>query len=117
MRAWSVTPWIIICPILLIYVALGCVFESLSVLLLTVPIISPLVHDFGFNPAWFGTMVVGVTEISLITPPFSLNLFVLRGEVGNVSKATVFPGVAPFRAADILRPALLTLYVATQMTC
>jgi tripartite ATP-independent transporter DctM subunit len=93
--------------ILLIYVILGCVFESLSMLLLTVPIFFPLVTSLGFDPVWFGIIVVVVTEISLITPPVGLNVFVLKGVVGNVSTATIFRGVTPFWIVDILRLALL----------
>jgi TRAP-type C4-dicarboxylate transport system permease large subunit len=70
------------------------VFESLSMLLLTVPIFFPLVTGLGFDPVWFGIIVVVVTEISLITPPVGLNVFVLKG-------------VTPFWLMDILRLALL----------
>ncbi len=120
-RAWSLSPWLILCLILLIYIALGCVFESLSMLLLTVPIFFPLVRDLGFDPVWFGILVVVVTEISLITPPVGLNVFVLRGVVGDVSTATIFRGVTPFWIADIFRLALLAafpgiaLYLTWQM--
>ena len=109
-RAWSLSPWLILCLILLIYIALGCVFESLSMLLLTVPIFFPLVRDLGFDPVWFGILVVVVTEISLITPPVGLNVFVLRGVVGDVSTATIFRGVTPFWIADIFRLALLAAF-------
>jgi TRAP-type C4-dicarboxylate transport system permease large subunit len=94
---------------LLIYVLLGCVFESLSMLLLTVPIFFPLVTGLGFDPVWFGIIVVVVTEISLITPPVGLNVFVLKGVVGDVSTATIFRGVTPFWIVDIIRLALLVL--------
>ena len=107
--------------ILLIYIILGCVFESLSMLLLTVPIFFPLVTSLGYDPVWFGIIVVVVTEISLITPPVGLNVFVLKGVVGNVTTATVFRGVTPFWLVDIIRLALLltfpalALYLPAQM--
>ena len=82
--------------ILLIYVLLGCVFESMSMILLTVPIFAPLVHQLGFDLIWFGILVVVVTEISLITPPIGLNVFVLKGVVRDVSVSTIFKGVTPF---------------------
>ncbi len=103
----GVAPMMVMMMILLIYVILGCVFESLSMLLLTVPIFFPLVTSLGFDPVWFGIIVVVVTEISLITPPVGLNVFVLKGVVGNVSTATIFRGVTPFWIVDILRLALL----------
>ncbi len=105
----GLAPMAVMAMILLIYVALGCVFESLSMLLLTVPIFFPLVIGLGFDPVWFGIVVVVVTEISLITPPVGLNVFVLKGVVGNVSTATIFRGVTPFWVVDILRLALLVL--------
>jgi len=105
----GVAPMTVMIMILLIYVVLGCVFESLSMLLLTVPIFFPLVVSLGFDPVWFGIIVVVVTEISLITPPVGLNVFVLKGVVGNVSTATIFRGVTPFWIVDIIRLILLVL--------
>lgn len=118
---YSVSPWVVMLFILLIYIGLGCIFESLSMLLLTVPIFFPLVRDLGFDPVWFGVVVVVVTEISLITPPVGMNVFVLKGVVGDVSTATIFKGVTPFWVADIFRLALivgipaLALFLPNQM--
>jgi tripartite ATP-independent transporter DctM subunit len=103
------SPLTVMAMILLIYVILGCVFESLSMLLLTVPIFFPLVTGLGFDPVWFGIIVVVVTEISLITPPVGLNVFVLKGVVGDVTTGTIFRGVTPFWIVDIIRLALLVL--------
>lgn len=108
-NAAGLSPMAVILMILLIYVVLGCVFESLSMLLLTVPIFFPLVTALGFDPVWFGIIVVVVTEISLITPPVGLNVFVLKGVVGDVSTATIFKGVTPFWIVDIIRLAILVL--------
>ena len=105
--AYDLAPMTVMIMILLIYIALGCVFESLSMLLLTVPIFFPLVIGLGFDPVWFGIIVVVVTEISLITPPVGLNVFVLKGVVGDVSTRTIFQGVTPFWVVDILRLILL----------
>ena len=105
----GLAPMTVMLMILGVYVILGCVFESLSMLLLTVPIFFPLVIGLGFDPVWFGIIVVVVTEISLITPPVGLNVFVLKGVVGDVSTATIFRGVTPFWIVDILRLALLVL--------
>jgi len=93
--------------ILLVYLLLGCVFESLSMLPLTVPIFFPLVVSLGFDPVWFGIVVVVVTEISLITPPVGLNVFVLKGVIKDVPTSTIFRGVTPFWAVDILRLVLI----------
>jgi len=93
--------------ILIIYILLGCVFESMSMILLTVPIFAPLVHNLGFDLIWFGILVVVVTEISLITPPIGLNVFVLKGVIKDVSVGTIFRGVTPFWVVDILRLILI----------
>ncbi|MCB1341319.1 MAG: TRAP transporter large permease [Pseudooceanicola sp.] len=107
--ALDVGPWAVMALIILVYILLGCIFESLSMLLLTVPIFFPLVTSLGFDPVWFGIIVVVVTEISLITPPVGLNVFVLKGVVGDVTTATIFRGVTPFWMVDILRLILLLL--------
>jgi tripartite ATP-independent transporter DctM subunit len=106
---YDVPNFVVILMILAIYIVLGCVFESLSMLLLTVPIFFPLVTSLGYDPIWFGIVVVVVTEISLITPPVGLNVFILKGVVGDVSTGTIFRGVTPFWIADILRLALIVL--------
>jgi tripartite ATP-independent transporter DctM subunit len=108
--AYDVAPWVVMAMIIAIYIVLGCIFESLSMLLLTVPIFFPLVTGLGFDPVWFGIIVVVVTEISLITPPVGLNVFVLKGVVGDVSTGTIFRGVTPFWMVDILRLILLLAF-------
>ncbi len=113
--SFDVSPLGVIFIILLVYVALGCVFESLSMILLTVPIFAPLVEGLGFDLIWFGILVVVVTEISLITPPIGLNVFVLKGVLKDVSVKTIFKGVTPFWVADIFRLALLALIPAISL--
>lgn len=105
--ALDLSPWAVMACILAIYVLLGCVFESLSMMLLTVPIFFPVVTGLGFDPIWFGIVVVVVVEISLITPPVGLNVFVLKAVVGDVPTGTIFRGVTPFWLVDILRLILL----------
>ncbi|MFP4274915.1 MAG: TRAP transporter large permease [Paracoccaceae bacterium] len=103
----GLAPWLVMTLILAIYIVLGMVFESLSMLVLTVPIFFPLVTALGFDPVWFGIIVVVVVEISLITPPVGLNVFILKGVVGDVKTGTIFRGVTPFWMMDIVRLALL----------
>ncbi|WP_293268817.1 TRAP transporter large permease [Neptunomonas sp.] len=105
----DVPPMMIIFAILLIYVVLGMVFESLSMLLLTIPIFFPLVQELGFDLVWFGIVVVVVTEISLITPPVGMNVFVLSAVLRDVKASTIFKGVTPFWCVDIIRLILITL--------
>lgn len=104
----DVSPMVVIFCILGIYIILGMVFESLSMLLLTVPIFFPLVQSLGFDLVWFGIVVVVVTEISLITPPVGMNVFVLSAVLRDVKAGTIFKGVTPFWCADIIRLLLIT---------
>ncbi|MBR9885321.1 MAG: TRAP transporter large permease, partial [Oceanospirillales bacterium] len=103
----EVTPIVVILVILAIYIVLGMVFESLSMMLLTVPVFYPLVSSLGFDLVWFGIVVVVVTEISLITPPVGMNVFVLSAVLRDVKTGTIFKGVTPFWCADIVRLALI----------
>lgn len=102
--------------ILLIYVLLGMVFESLSMLLLTIPVFFPVVVALGYDPVWFGIIAVVVTEISLITPPVGLNVFVLASTMKDVTTTTIFRGVTPFWVADIMRLAVLVLFPAIALS-
>ncbi len=111
----NLAPMTVILIILAIYIVLGCVFESLSMLLLTVPVFYPVVQSLGFDLIWFGIIVVVVTEISLITPPVGLNVFVLSGVLKDVNTGTIFRGVTPFWFADIIRLLLLTLVPAISL--
>lgn len=108
----DVSPMVAMGIILLIYIILGCVFESMSMMLLTVPIFFPVVVELGFDPIWFGIVVVVVTEISLITPPVGLNVFVLSGLVKDISTGTIFKGILPFWVADMLRLAIIVMFPA-----
>lgn len=100
-KALDVAPWVVIAAILCIYLALGCVLETLSMILLTVPIFYPIIAGYGFDLIWFGVLVVVVAEISLITPPVGLNAFVLSGVTDNLSVGTVFRGLFPFLAGSL----------------
>jgi tripartite ATP-independent transporter DctM subunit len=113
--SYDVAPLTVIFMIIGIYLILGCVLESLSMLLLTVPIFYPIVQHLGFDLVWFGILVVVVTEISLITPPVGLNVFVLSGVLKDTSTKTIFKGIMPFIGADIIRLLLITLIPAISL--
>ncbi|MGR3802849.1 TRAP transporter large permease [Marinibacterium profundimaris] len=102
------TPMVTILVILVIYLLLGCVLESLSMIMLTVPVFYPIVAAQGIDLIWFGIFVVMVTEISYITPPVGMNAFVLRSVVPDVRLGTIFRGLGPFVMMDVVRVALLT---------
>jgi tripartite ATP-independent transporter DctM subunit len=104
-----VPPVAVILAIIAIYFVLGCVLESMTMILLTIPVFFPIVQGLGFDPVWFGIIVVVVTEISLITPPVGLNVFVIGGMFREIGTANVFRGVAPFIVADLARITILVL--------
>lgn len=112
---FNLSPLTVIIMICLIYVILGCVLESMSMILLTVPVFYPLVQSLGFDLIWFGIIVVVVTEISFITPPFGMNVFVLRGLLPDVDTRTIFRGVTPFVVSDLVRLAVLIAFPALSL--
>ncbi|MCB5160990.1 TRAP transporter large permease [Marinomonas algarum] len=109
-QSFDLSPFGVICIIIAIYLVLGMVFESLSMILLTVPIFYPLVQSLGFDLVWFGIVVVVVTEISLITPPVGMNVFVLSAVLKDVKAGTIFKGITPFWCADMIRLALIVVF-------
>jgi tripartite ATP-independent transporter DctM subunit len=103
------SPIMVIAAICLIYVVLGTAMEELSVILLTIPIFFPLVTSLGFDPVWFGIIIVVVMMIGLISPPVGMNMFVVKSMLPGVTTMTIFRGVAPFVWAEIV---LLVILVA-----
>jgi tripartite ATP-independent transporter DctM subunit len=112
LNAFGSSPTTTILVILCIYLVLGCVLESLSMIMLTVPVFYPIVAAQGIDLIWFGIFVVMVTEISYITPPVGMNAFVLRSVVPDVRLGTIFSGLAPFVAMDVIRVGVLTAFPA-----
>jgi len=99
--------YLILIFILLTFMALGCVIETMAIILLTVPIFYPAIVHLGFDPIWFGILVVRTTEIGLITPPVGLNVFVIKGVARDVPIGTIFRGIFPFLIGDLCQIALL----------
>ena len=91
----------------LIYIALGCVMESMSMLLLTIPVFVPVMTSLGVDPVWFGILLVCVVEVGLITPPVGMNVFVIRAMVPSVGVGGIWRALAPFIVADVVRLAIL----------
>ena len=108
--ALQINRYIILLLVLLVYIVLGCVMDSMAMVLLTVPIFFPVVMTLGFDPIWFGIIIVRVTEIGQITPPVGINVFIIKGVAGDdVPMGTIFRGILPFFFADIIHVALLIL--------
>ncbi|HLV82661.1 MAG TPA: TRAP transporter large permease [Devosia sp.] len=109
-------PWIVLVIVLVFYLIMGCVMDSLSMILLTVPIIFPMmsVLDFGLAPddfaIWFGILVLIVVEVGLITPPVGMNLFIINSMSPQTRLSDTYRGVLPFVASDIVRTAILVAF-------
>ena len=100
----------VVIVILVIYIILGCFLDSLSMMLITLPIFFPLIIKLGYDPIWFGVLVTSVVEIGLITPPVGMNLFVIVSVTEKMKFETVSAGVLPFLAADCVRLTLITAF-------
>jgi tripartite ATP-independent transporter DctM subunit len=96
--------------ILLMYLVLGCLMDALAMIILTVPIIFPVIKELGFDPIWFGIIIVMTVELGLIHPPVGMNIFVIKSVIEDVKISTIFYGVMPFILTDILRLILLVVF-------
>jgi C4-dicarboxylate transporter DctM subunit len=104
-------PIVILGIILLVYLALGAIMDSNTVMFVTIPIVTPLITGMGYDLVWWGIINLVVLETGLITPPFGLHLFVLKSIAGgDVPLGTVYRGVLPFVCADLVKLALLVLF-------
>ena len=102
-----VNRYVILLVIIIVYIILGCVMDSMAMILITVPIFYPLIIQLGFDPIWFGIIIVRMCEIGLITPPVGMNLYVIKGIRPEVPMGTLFRGVVPFIATDCAHVLLL----------
>jgi tripartite ATP-independent transporter DctM subunit len=108
--ALDVPPVMILIGILLFYTILGMFMDAIGMLLLTLPVVYPAVIALGYDPIWFGIIVVKMAEICLITPPIGLNCFVVNGVRPDIPLGTVFRGIAPFFIADVITVALFIAF-------
>lgn len=92
----------ILLVILGMYFVLGCLLDSLAMILLTIPIVFPIIQALGYDPVWFGIIIVMVVELGLITPPIGMNVFVIKGIARDVPLETIFRGAMPFVAAQVV---------------
>jgi tripartite ATP-independent transporter DctM subunit len=103
----NISPYLIMAVIMIIYIILGCVMDTISMVLLTVPVLAPIVTSMGFDLVWFGILVVIAAEMGSITPPIGVNVFVMKGIATDVPMSTIFKGILPFFLADIILVAIL----------
>jgi C4-dicarboxylate transporter, DctM subunit len=104
---FSPHPVMVVVMMMGIYLALGMVMEELAIVLLTIPVFFPVIIGLGFDPVWFGILIVTIVEIGMISPPVGLGLFVLNSLLPDVKLTTIYKGVWPFVVADIVRLGIL----------
>jgi tripartite ATP-independent transporter DctM subunit len=114
LAAWlgqlQAAPVIVLWSIIVTYIVLGALMDELAMILLTVPIFFPVITAIGYDPIWFGVIIVVVVQIGLIAPPVGLNVFVIGGMARDVPLATIYRGIMPFLVAQIVLLILLTLW-------
>lgn len=108
----SLHPYLVILALTVTYLVLGCFLESLSMILITVPLFQPLVESIGYDKVWFGIFVVVVAEIGLITPPVGMNIFVIRAQMPSIRLGAIYRGILPFICTDVALVILLMLFPA-----
>ncbi len=114
--SWDVNPYTVLVAILLLYIILGCFMDSLSMILLTIPVFFPIITvlDFGLSPEelaiWFGILVLIVVEVGLITPPVGMNLFVINSLSRDTPITHTYRAILPFVASDLIRTAILVMF-------
>ncbi len=101
---------LILIAIIMVYVALGCVMDCYAIMILTVPILFPVIEALRFDPIWFGVVMVIVLEVGLITPPVGLNVFVIKGAAPDVPLTTIFRGIWPFMIAALCCIGILMIF-------
>jgi tripartite ATP-independent transporter DctM subunit len=103
-------PYGILALIMVMYLVLGCLMDAMAMIILTVPIIFPVFVHLGFDPIWFGIIIVMTVELGLISPPIGINVFVIKSVVEDVSFSTFFRGVMPFVVTDLIRLVILIAF-------
>jgi tripartite ATP-independent transporter DctM subunit len=103
--------WAVLSLLTLMYLVLGSIFDSVAAVVVTVPFVLPIILSMGFDPIWWGVVTLTLVEIGMISPPIGMNVFVMKAVVGDQVKiSTIFRGVMPFLAADLLRMVLLIAF-------
>lgn len=113
----EVTPhWVILLALVVFYLLLGTVFDTLAAVLVTAPLVVPLILGMGYDLIWWGVVTLSLVEIGMITPPLGMNVFVMRSVVGErLQLAQIFKGVTPFLMADLVRVVLLVVFPAISL--
>ena len=106
----EVSRYIILAAIVIVYLILGCFMDALPMIMLTVPIFFPIITGLGFDPIWFGVMIIIVMMMGFITPPVGMNCYVLSGIIRDVPLSTIFAGAVPYLLALLIGAVIITIF-------
>ena len=109
-RQWQVSPVMLIILIVMLYVVMGCFLDGFGMILITVPIFLPMVTQSGFDPIWFGVILVIVIELRLIHPPVGMNIFVIQAQPPQIPVYNIYQGIVPFLVAPFVLLGLLIAF-------
>lgn len=116
LRLWTaslgVDPVFVILFFILVYPVLGCFLDTISMMLITLPVFLPIAESLGYSAVWFGALLVIVAEIGVITPPVGLNIFVIRAQQPDIPLGVIYSGIVPFLFAHAVGISLLILFPA-----
>ena len=107
--ALPINRWFIITLVMIVYLALGCVMDSFAIMIITVPIVFPAMMSLGFDPVWYGVLMVATVELGLITPPFGMLIFIISG-VTKEPMGTVYRGMVPYIFSDLIAVTLIMAF-------
>lgn len=111
-KEWGLMPWMVILAIVALYLLLGTFLEEVSTLLITVPVLLPVIKGIGYDPVWFGVFVTVMSTVGLISPPVGLTVFVVQSQNPEIPLQKIFRGVMPFLYADFVLLAALVMFPA-----
>jgi TRAP-type C4-dicarboxylate transport system permease large subunit len=109
-QSLHIHPYLVILLIIFIYIILGCLMDSLAMIMLTIPIFFPVVTAIGFDPIWFGVIIVIVTEMGVLTPPIGINVYVVAGVARDIPLHVIFSGASKLLIAQIITAILILLF-------
>ncbi|WP_281982492.1 TRAP transporter large permease [Thalassorhabdomicrobium marinisediminis] len=110
-----VSPLVIIGILMIFYIIMGAIFDTISAMVLTLPFVYPVILQLGYDPIWWGVIMIMVIEIGMITPPIGINVLVMNAMLPKVSLGTIYRGIVPFLAADLVRLVILILIPALSL--
>jgi tripartite ATP-independent transporter DctM subunit len=109
-QAMDLPPFVVVLALYLMYIILGSIFETVAAMVITLPFVLPMITGLGYDPVWWGIMMLSVIGTGMNTPPIGMNVFVLFGMTKDIPLKTIFAGTLPFFISDIIKLLILTLF-------